>query len=159
MDEVARIVEFTPAHSEAFRALNIEWISETFGVEELDRRQLSDPGGEIVDPGGEVFIAEVGNQAVGTCAMLFVEPGHYELAKMAVAEEFRGRGIGQRLLEAAVDWARRQDARVITLLSHSKLSAAVRLYTKNGFERVSFDPATIGYERCDIAMRLQLKGE
>jgi GNAT superfamily N-acetyltransferase len=91
--------------------------------------------------------------------MLFVEPGHFELAKMAVAEEFRGQGIGQRLVERAIEWARRRNARVITLLSHSKLSAAVRLYTRNGFERVPFDPSATGYERCDIAMRLRLKSE
>ncbi len=158
-EEIARIVEFTPAHSEAFRSLNLEWISEVFGLEELDRRQLSDPGREIIDRGGEIFIAEVGDQTVGTCAMLFVESGHYELAKMAVAEKFRGRGIGQRLLDAAVRWARRKNAHEITLLSHSRLSAAVGLYEKNGFEPIPFDPGAAGYERCDIAMRLALEGD
>ena len=43
------IVEFEPAHAEAFRALNEAWISKYFTLEPKDLEALADPQGE--DPG------------------------------------------------------------------------------------------------------------
>ena len=57
----------------------------------------------FVEPGGQIFFALLGGKAVGTCALIPHGPRIYELAKMAVSEELRGRGIGGDLLAAAIE--------------------------------------------------------
>ena len=152
----AKIVRFQDRHAEAFRRLNLEWIEQYFVVERPDREQLDNPRAHILEPGGAIFIAEVDGGPVGTVAMLFIGTGHYELVKMAVTPDAQGQGIGRLLMDAAIQWARGKGGERITLLSHSKLVAATRLYEAYGFRHVDFDRESTGYSRCDIAMQLNL---
>ncbi len=55
------------------------------------------------------------------------------LEDLVVAEEFRGRGIGSRLLSAALDWAREQGMTRLQLLADKNNAKAVEFYNKNGF--------------------------
>jgi hypothetical protein len=73
--------------ADAFRALNEEWISRLFTLQEEDRAVLGDPFGRIVGPGGDVLLArERGSgAAVGCVALLAYPDAVFELAKMAVA--------------------------------------------------------------------------
>ena len=48
---------FQPGDEADFRRLNEEWIARHFGMEEKDRITLSDPFGEILKPGGQIFFA------------------------------------------------------------------------------------------------------
>lgn len=69
MPETFRIVEFEDRHARGFRDVNLAWIEELFWVEEEDARQLDNPRG-IVDGGGEILVALVGEEVVGTCALV-----------------------------------------------------------------------------------------
>ena len=53
------IVTYHDDYQEAFRALNLTWLERHFEVEETDRRQLYDPYGTIIKPGGEIFFVMV----------------------------------------------------------------------------------------------------
>jgi putative acetyltransferase len=149
-----RIVDYTPSHREAFRALNLAWITAYFAVEPADREVLDDPEGNILARGGCILIAEAAGEAVGTCALLRNDDGSFELAKMAVAEAVQGRGIGEALGRAAVSRARERGAGRLELLSNTALAPALRLYERLGFVRVPL-PAT-AYRRADVKMVLEL---
>ena len=75
----------------------------------------------------------------------------FELAKMAVEPAAQGRGYGDRLVEAAVEFARAAGARRIILVSNTLLGPALNLYRKHGFRDVPLDPAN-GYTRADIQL-------
>ena len=79
----------------------------------------------------------------------------FELAKMAVESAAQGRGYGDRLVEAAVEFARAAGARRIILVSNTLLGPALNLYRKHGFCEVPLDPAN-GYTRADIQLELSL---
>lgn len=152
------VTRWRPEHRAAFAALNLAWIEALFEVEPGDREVLDDPQGAIVDRGGEVFFALDRGRVIGTAAMLVHECGPapvFELAKMAVAEEARGRGAAKALMRACLDFARERGAREVVLVSNSKLEAALGLYRSFGFEvtRLGPDPR---WCRCDVAMRLRL---
>lgn len=144
---------------DAFVALNFEWIQTYFVVEEHDLDQLNNPEKNILEPGGEIFFVIENDQVVGTCAMIPVgqpeKPG-YELAKMAVSPKCRGRGYGDVLMKAAVDWARGKGAAYVMLLSNTVLEPAITLYKKHGFQTVNLGPHP-DYERCNIEMTLPLR--
>jgi putative acetyltransferase len=148
-----RIVDFEPRHREAFRDLNLAWIEEYFVIEEPDRRQLSDPEGTILAPGGAILVAELGSEAVAVCALLAVGDGHFELAKMATRKDLRGSGLGRKVMTAAIAKARVLGARKLSLLSHHSLAPALALYRSVGFVDAPL-PTGNEYERADVSMEL-----
>lgn len=152
---MSEIVTWRPELRADFERLNREWIEQHFALEEEDQKVLGDPAGWIVAPGGQVFflIDEAGVR--GTCAVIRHDAETYELAKMAVAPAARGRGYGDRLVEAAVAFARSSGARRLMLVSNTRLSPALTLYRKHGFRDVPLDPKN-GYSRADIQLELPL---
>ena len=54
---------------------------------------------------------------------------------MAVAAPWRGRGVGTALMQACVDWARERGIHKLALQVWPHNGAAIRLYTRFGFER------------------------
>lgn len=147
---------FRPGDEAAFLRLNEAWISTDFVLEEEDRAILSDPRTHILDPGGAICIAELGGEPVGCCALMVMAPGDLELAKMTVADSTRGLGIGQQLLEFAIEQAREMAAHRIYLESNTKAAAAVRLYERIGFRHLPGPLHPSKYERANVFMELRL---
>jgi ribosomal protein S18 acetylase RimI-like enzyme len=58
-----------------------------------------------------------------------------ELRLLAVDAAFRGRGVGQRLVEECVHRARAMGADELGLHTSRSMEAAIRMYRKMGFER------------------------
>jgi ribosomal protein S18 acetylase RimI-like enzyme len=87
---------------------------------------------------GDHFVAEVDGRIVGFIrlglATELVSNAHVRMIRgLAVAEEARGLGAGRALLRAAVEEARRQGARRITLRVLGHNTPARRLYESEGF--------------------------
>jgi ribosomal protein S18 acetylase RimI-like enzyme len=149
------IRHFQPADAAVVAALNRVWLVDYGLLEPPDELFLSDPGGMVVGAGGAIFVAVRGNEVVGTSSMLPVAPGVIELVKLAVASDAQGQGVGRRLIEVCLDFARQQGAARVTLISNSKLEAALRLYERFGFQRLPL-PADQPYATADIYMELSL---
>lgn len=149
------IEPFRPALAPAFARLNRQWIEGLFAMEPADEKILAGPEREVITPGGQIFFARVGDEIVGTAAALVHSPGVFELAKMAVAPERQGRGIGQLLGQAVIDFARGSGARRLFLLTNSRLAPAIRLYERLGFAHRALPPDT-RYTRADVYMELGL---
>ena len=148
------INDFTPADAEAFRALNHEWITKYFELEEIDNLILDNPESYILAKGGHIIMARYNNETVGTCALIKVNDSEFELGKMAVTPKMQGKQIGQQLVATAISKARELGATKLILLSHRSLVPALHVYQKMGFCQV---PATTSeYKRADIQMELNL---
>jgi ribosomal protein S18 acetylase RimI-like enzyme len=147
---------FEPRDADAFRALNEEWIGRHFSIEDEDRRQLGDPVAAYIEPGGEILMVELDGRAVGCIALAPAGTGAYELSKMAIAPELRGRGAGRKLLTAAIDHAEQIGATSLFLGSSTKLENAVHLYESVGFQHVAPETIHMPYARADVFMRLTL---
>jgi putative acetyltransferase len=147
---------FRPGDEKPFKELNESWISHNFALEEADHEVLGDPKGKILDPGGAICIAEVDGQVAGCCALLVIGPSEYELAKMTVSESVRGRGIGRRLLQFAIDHARKIGARRLYLESNTKAADAIHLYEELGFRHMPAPQHASKYARADTYMEMFL---
>ncbi|MCL8026873.1 GNAT family N-acetyltransferase [Nocardioides bruguierae] len=147
----------TTADAEAFRRLNEEWITRIFALEDEDRRQLEHPVETLVQPGGAVLVARVGDEVVGCVGLAPARPGVVEVVKMVVSPQCQGRGLGRRLLVAALERARELGAHRVELESNRRLAPAVHLYQQLGFRHLSADEHVPGpYVRADVAMALDL---
>jgi DNA-binding MarR family transcriptional regulator/GNAT superfamily N-acetyltransferase len=80
------------------------------------------------------WIAEIDGENVGT-VMLVNDGAEVARVRLLLVEpEARGLGIGARLIDEAVRFARRAGYRKITLWTHSVLAAARHIYQKAGFK-------------------------
>jgi GNAT superfamily N-acetyltransferase len=151
------IVEFKPKYVERFREITREWLEEYFEVEPYDRIVLKDPEGQILAHGGSIFFALVGEEVVGTCALIRHAEKKYELAKMGVERDYRGHGVGRKLAQAAIEKARLAHADEIVLATNRTLEAANRLYHSMGFHETRMDEiGPLPYKRRSIVMKLGL---
>src|SRR3954469_10886691 len=87
------IIPFSDNHMSDFRRINLEWLDHYNLTESHDLMVLDNPIGTILDRVGVIYLAESDGKIVGSAALMKEEEGVYELAKMAVTESFRGKGI------------------------------------------------------------------
>lgn len=156
MTDSIRTVPFSPELAGAFERLNRAWIERFFSMEDADLKVLTDPASSIIAPGGHILFALDGETPVGTVAAINTGNDTYELAKMAVTDGYQGRGIGERLGNALIDWARNANASVLHLETNRVLANAIRLYERLGFVHAT-PPVPSEYARADVYMELVLK--
>lgn len=153
--EQVHLIPYEPRFQPDFKRLNVAWIEQFFTVEAADLKALDHPEAYILEPGGQILLAEYQGHIVGTCALLRHDADTLELAKMAVAPTAQGLGIGYRLAQAAVETARSLGVRRLYLESNTRLGPAIQLYHKLGFRKTVADHPS-PYARCDIQMELFL---
>jgi ribosomal protein S18 acetylase RimI-like enzyme len=148
----------TPQDAVAFARLNEEWIRAYFDFEPKDRETIADPFGHYIEPGGDVLLArDEDGRVIGCVALEPTGDGVFELSKMAVAPDERGRGTGRRLMNAAIERARALGGTSLFLGSNHRLEAAVGLYESAGFRHVARERVgPLPYTRADVFMELEL---
>jgi putative acetyltransferase len=155
--ETIHVRPFQAGDEVAFRELNEAWIAKYFTIEEAERPILEDPVRNIIQAGGYIFMAVAGEDPVGCCALLPHEPGAFEVAKMAVLENLRGRGIGRKVLQYALAYAKKIGAARLYLETNRKLANAIHLYESVGFRHVSPDQVIPSpYARANVFMEMSL---
>jgi putative acetyltransferase len=147
------IVGFNKKYSEHFFTLNKVWIEESWHLEDSDKKDLLNPD-KIIENGGQVFFALENKIAIGTVAMIKSSDDRFELAKMTVQEDFRGKGIANMLMDECLKFANKNKAKEIFLISNDSLRIARNLYDKYGFKEVDLDSKK--YDRGNVKMRLTL---
>ena len=83
------------------------------------------------------WIAEMDGENVGCVMLVKDKPGVARLRLLLVDPKARGLGLGQRLVDECVKFARKAGYRKITLWTHSILYAARHCYEKAGFTLTS----------------------
>lgn len=149
--QAVRIVPLTPELRTHFYRLNAIWLERYFVLEPYDIEVMSNPEA-IVDGGGAVLFALLGDAVVGTCALKQHAPGEYELTKMGVDPAAQGVGIGRRLIEAATAEFQRLGGRELFLETNSRLESAIHLYERTGFEHQPAVRAGSPYGRANVYM-------
>ena len=147
------IVDYHPRWRADFARLNVEWLQRWFTVEPIDREVLGDPDTHLLAGGGRIlFAVDADGRAVGTVALRHDGDGVYELTKMAVEPEMRGRGAGRALMEHALAAYRELGGRELYLESSSRLAPALALYESAGFVHHPAPRPGSHYARANVHM-------
>jgi ribosomal protein S18 acetylase RimI-like enzyme len=117
-----------------------------------DRMRQSLAAARLVAGGARLMVAEKEGNVLGSVA--YYPPGRStptifqsewaSLRALAVEPQARGRGIGRRLTEAAIERARQDGAGIIGLHTSEAMTVARGLYQRMGFALVSELPTYLG---------------
>jgi DNA-binding MarR family transcriptional regulator/N-acetylglutamate synthase-like GNAT family acetyltransferase len=149
------IRRFSDALAEDFYRINAEWIETMYRLEQTDIDVLKNPRARIIEPGGDIlFVEDPTLGIVGTCALQKTGERQFELTKMGVSPDARGRKAGEFLLQAMIARAYALGCDRLYLLSNAKSAAAIHLYEKLGFVHDAGIMEEFGkrYDRCNVAM-------
>lgn len=93
---------------------------------------------ELIHSGGPIAYAIANGEVIGWCdifPMSNPRQSHRGCLGMGLRKDFRGRGLGSKLLEHTMDQAKSFGLEKIELYVYTSNSAAIALYERYGFER------------------------
>jgi GNAT superfamily N-acetyltransferase len=94
------------------------------------------------------WVALDGDRVVGTVGIRVMDDTLAKLRRMFVQKEYRGTGIAQRLLDTALQFAKKTGYTKITLNTHINMKRAHNFYKKNNFINMgNFNDHMIRFER------------
>ncbi|MBC7721986.1 MAG: GNAT family N-acetyltransferase [Pedobacter sp.] len=110
------------------------------------------------EPKSHYFIALVNDEVVGGGGLFPTEAlptGTCELVKMYLQKEYRGIGLGKKMMHKCLEWAKENGCNQVYLETMPELKNAVAVYEKLGFQYLTKPMGNSGHNGCDIWM---LKG-
>lgn len=123
---------FRKEYDEFDKSLNLEWPYNE-GKKYFEERIASeDSFVEIAETDGKV----IGYLCGGVVKRLFYrkKAKYAELENMLVEENFRGKGIGTKLIKDFINWCKREKIDCISLATSAENNQAINCYRKNGFK-------------------------
>jgi N-acetylglutamate synthase-like GNAT family acetyltransferase len=151
---MAVIIDYESQYHTDFQRLNLQWLEKFNLVESHDLEILNHPQENVIGRGGFLFLLKEDDDVIGTAGIFKINDREFELIKMSVAPEQRGKKFGDMLLEKCISKAKEMNASKLILYSNSNLQTAIRLYERFGFKHV--DVTNAPFETADIKMELEL---
>lgn len=151
------MIRLTESDWRAFAVLRLRALTDSLGADDPQfvhesgftaaqwRRRLRDHA---------QFVALIDDRPVGLIGAQHESPDSVYLYSLWLDPEARGHGLARPLVEAAVDWARRQRARTVTLRVAADNAAARSIYESVGFTVRSTVNAS---RRPEFAMTLSVR--
>jgi GNAT superfamily N-acetyltransferase len=94
----------------------------------------------FLPPTGSLLLAYEGGSPAGCVCTRSIGKRIAELKRMHVRPEFRGKGIGTKLVQESIRWARSMNFATLRLDSAGFMSDAHRLYHSQGFHDIPAYP-------------------
>jgi ribosomal protein S18 acetylase RimI-like enzyme len=101
-------------------------------------QELASLPGDYAPPEGRLLLAEYAGKSAGCIALHKIAPEICEMKRLYLCPQFRGLGIGRRLVETLIAEARRIGYRKMRLDTvEPKMQDAVALYRRFGFQEIT----------------------
>ncbi|GAB3217527.1 GNAT family N-acetyltransferase [Algoriphagus aestuariicola] len=130
------------------------YLAEAFTLEQLSK--------EMENSNSVFFVAEKEEEIIAFSKVNFApaqtdihDDESLEIARLYVLEEHLGSGLGKRLLEIALDFAKKNGKKYLWLGVWEHNARAIRFYEKNGLRKFGSHPFPFGDEvQTDYLMRI-----
>jgi ribosomal protein S18 acetylase RimI-like enzyme len=154
----------TDKHMQDFRLLAREfvaWAMSTFHPDQtaspavianLDQ-ELSALPGKYLAPEGGLYIAYCEGEAAGCVAGFKSEGGAFEVTRFWVRPDDRGKGVGDKLVDALLKSASRAGYKRSVLRSRKEMISAHKIYRRAGFVDFAGDTEFLNFEGDEVAMQ------
>ncbi|HVG12652.1 MAG TPA: GNAT family N-acetyltransferase [Flavisolibacter sp.] len=122
--------------------------------------ETTDHLSEVFQQEGSVyFVAERAGEVVGGGGIFpspGLEHGTCELVKMYLRSDARGFGLGRKLIEKSLSWAKEAGYDFVYLETMPELKQALKTYERFGFEYINAPMGNTGHYGCDRWMLKKL---
>lgn len=88
----------------------------------------------------EIYVAEIGDELVGGVRLTKTEPGRVKLSRLAVHDDWKGNGIGNKLVDHAEATVRTRDETTIWLTTPEAHPFLPDFYRSRGYEKTGNYP-------------------
>ena len=111
-------------------------------VAKMEKDIFSDPwsidafADSIKNDSAIFIVAEMNDTVVGFCGVYIMSP-EAEIANIAVAKDYRNRGIAQKMLSWQIEQLKEKQVEALFLDVRKTNTVAYRLYNKFGFENIA----------------------
>jgi putative acetyltransferase len=122
-------------------------------------KEVDDIFGSYTDQRRAYFVCEQNSKILGGGGVAPLEGGPEnvcELKKMYFLSEGRGKGLGQKVLYSCLKAAKEIGFEYCYLETFNTMGDAMKLYERNGFEKISGPMGNTGHFACDTFYRLKL---
>lgn len=120
---------------------------EIFGSEAKNIEDLKRIDEEYFGKGGIFLVAEINGKIIGTIGVVKERSKIARLKRMYVHKKYRGKGVGQRLLNKAILFCKKRGYEKLVLSTYPKMKDAIEFYLSNGFEIRKKDKKGIHFEK------------
>jgi len=115
------------------------------------------PGTYQKDTKSNFWVALHNNTLIGTVGVLGKKDGGAYLKRMIVKKEYRRQGLGVKLLEAAIHFAKKQKYCKLYAGTVPENPNAIQFYKRNGFIQTKNVPQDITASKDSICLELDLQ--
>lgn len=127
-----------PKVGTAYADTALDCMYETYDVDQAEYFVIEEDGKLL----GGAGIAPLANYEGPVC----------ELQKMYISASLRGKGVGQRLMNTCLEFAKNQGFEQVYIETMPYMEAAQKLYKKSGFEYIDGPMGCTGHSACPVHM-------
>lgn len=149
------IIEYNPEYKDKFIEFNCDWIVENFGSVEKGDEETFSSIEQFIKNGSMIFMAVRAGNLLAGCMAKKDNNNEWEICKLCSNKHMEHKGAGSAVFEACVDYAVKNGAKRIYIISNSKLKAALHIYEKFGFKQIEM--GDYHYDRGNIAFELNVQ--
>lgn len=141
------IQRYDDSRQEEVREVVLEVLLEHgFEYDRLKDADLKDINGYYFAKGGTFFVGLANDRVIGTAGVRKLDGNLCEIRRIYLKKDYRGKGNGEKLFLAALDFAEKNCAGVM-LKTDSTLKKAIGMYLKHGLTFVEEKEGYLYYEK------------
>ena len=153
-----KIIAYTDKHKDQTIRLILNILEDEFGYTGIERPDLQEiPKVYQNDAKSNFWLAISDNEVVGTIAIKNYGNGQGLLKRMYVKQEMRSKGIGQKLLDALMEFAKKSKYKTIFTSTVEEFASARNFYKKNGFAEIEKLPENLPGPYDNVFLELKLE--
>lgn len=142
------ISEYTPSDQQGAKQVILNALKD-FGFEYHEEWDfdLEDPKKHYIEQGGMFFVLKDDGEIIGTVAIINKGNNIAELKRLYVNKKYQGKGLGSKLLSAAIAYCKEHGFIKLEFETNKKFTKAHLLYQKRGFKTVKEDERSYYMEK------------
>ncbi len=142
------ISEYTPSDQQGAKQVVLNGLKDfRFEYHDIWDSDLENPKKHYIDRGGMFFVLKVDGKIVGTVAIINKGNNSAELKRLYVNKEYQGKGLGSKLLDAAIAYCKKHGFIKLEFETNKKFTKAHLLYQKRGFKTIKEDKSSYYMEK------------
>jgi ribosomal protein S18 acetylase RimI-like enzyme len=117
----------------------IKWLNQSSSFQSVSEELNKSPENDGTD---KIFIVAIeGNNIIGSIGLKKLDDKTCEMKRLFVDDKYKGRGIGEDLVEKIIEEAKKNNYERIRLNTLDTMDVALEVYYKNGFYEIeSYSP-------------------